>query len=73
MYDVPFVFGPIVDPTTVAFMAFTNVSTDLSLGFATWLALAGVVLLALLPVAFRTSAPKRLEHSIVDVELREAA
>ena len=71
--DVPFSFGPIVDPASFAVVAFTNLGSELSLGFATWLAMAGLVYLALLPLAFRTRTPKRVVHPIGSVELRKAA
>ena len=70
-FDVPFSFGPIVDPAS--FVAFTSLGSELSLGLATWLAMAGLVNLALLPLAFRTRTPKRVAHPIGSVELRKAA
>ena len=69
MYPIPVGFAPIPDPVSFS-SAFVS---DMSLGFAAWLAIAAVVYLAILPVAFRRSERTRIETVRGDVALRQAA
>lgn len=69
MYQVPTAFGPIPDPTSVS----AALVSDVTFGFAAWLAVAAVVYLAVLPLALRRREVAPIETASGDIALREAA